>query len=44
MVYGKPDITSLATITYVRNIPELVEKTSPELLDEVMKKVRTIFK
>ncbi len=35
----QPDITSLTTITYVRVIPELVEKSSRELLDEVLKEV-----
>ena len=44
LVDGQPDITSLATITYVRVIPELVEKSSRELLDEVMKAVKTLFR
>ena len=41
---GQPDITSLATITYVRVIPELVEKSSRELLDEVLKEVKGLFR
>ena len=44
LVDGQPDITSLATITYVRVIPELVEKSSRELLDEVLKEVKGLFR
>ena len=44
LVAGQPDITSLATITYVRVIPEPVEKSSRELLDEVLKKVKGLFR
>ena len=44
LVDGKADITSLATITYVRTIPELVEKGSRELVDDVIKEVRTLFR
>ena len=44
LVDGQPDITSLATITYVRVIPELVEKGSRELVDDVIKEVRTLFR
>ena len=43
LVDGQPDITSLATISYVRVIPELVEKSSRELLDEVLKEVKGLF-
>lgn len=31
---GKADITSLATITYMKAVPELVEKGSRELVDK----------
>ena len=44
LVDGKADITSLATITYVRTIPELVEKADKELTDNVIKDVRALFK
>ena len=44
LVDGQPDITSLATITYVRVIPELVEKSSRELVDNVIKEVRGLFR
>lgn len=44
LVDGQPDITSLSTITYVRVIPELVEKGSRELVDEVLKKVKGLFR
>ena len=44
LVDGKPDITTLSTITYVRVIPELVEKSSRELLDEVLKEVKGLFR
>ena len=44
LVDGKADITSLATITYVRTIPELVEKGSRELVDEVLKEVKGLFR
>ena len=44
LVDGQPDITSLATITYVRVIPELVEKSSRELVDNVLKEVKGLFR
>ena len=44
LVDGKADITSLATITYVRTIPELVEKGSRELVDDVLKEVKALFR
>lgn len=44
LVDGQPDITSLSTITYVRVIPELVEKGSRELVDEVLKEVKGLFR
>lgn len=44
LVDGQPDITSLSTITYVRVIPELVEKGSRALVDEVLKEVKGLFR
>lgn len=44
LVDGQPDITSPATITYVRVIPEVVEKSSQELVDNVIKEVRGLFR
>lgn len=44
LVDGQPDITSPATITYVRVIPEVVEKSSRELVDNVIKEVRGLFR
>lgn len=44
LVDVQPDITSLSTITYVRNIPELVEKGSRELVDAVLKEVKGLFR
>lgn len=41
---GKADITSLATITYMKAVPELVEKGSRELVGSVMKKVKALFR
>ena len=41
---GLPDITSLSTIIYVRNIPELVEKGNPELVDATLKEVKGLFR
>ena len=38
---SQPDIS---TINYVRNIPELVEKGSCELVDEVFKEVKGLFR
>ena len=44
LVDGKPDITTLETITYVRIIPELVEKGNPEMVESVLKEVKALFK
>lgn len=41
---GQPDINTLSTIVYVRNIPELVEKGSREFVDEVLKEVKALFR
>ena len=41
---GLPDITSLSSIKYVRIMPELVKKADSELLDNVLKQVRTLFR
>lgn len=41
---GKADITSLATIAYMKTVPELVEKGSRELVGSVMKKVKALFR
>ena len=44
LVNGEPDLLSLATVTYVRNIPELLEKASDDLLDSVLKEVKALFR
>lgn len=44
LVEGKPDLLSLATVTYVRNIPELLEKASDELLEGVLKEIKALFR
>ena len=44
LVDGKPDITTLETITYVRIIPELVEKASANVVDGVLNEVKALFK
>ncbi len=44
LVDGQPDFASLSTITYVRNIPELIEKASVELVDNSIKEIRTLFR
>ena len=41
---GLPDITSLSSIKYVRIMPELVKKADSELLENVLKQVRTLFR
>lgn len=41
---GKADITSLATITYMIAVPDLVEKGSRELVGSMMKKVKALFR
>ena len=41
---GLPDITSLSSIKYVRIMPELVKKADSELLDNILKQVRTLFR
>lgn len=41
---GQPDITSLSSIKYVRIMPELVKKADSELLDNILKQVKTLFR
>ena len=44
LVDGQPDITSLSTIKYMIIMPELVKKADSELLDIILKQVRTLFR
>ena len=41
---GQPNITSLSSIKYVRIMPELVKKADSELLDNILKQVKTLFR
>jgi len=44
LVDGKPDLLTLATITYTRIIPELLEKADSDLLENVLKDVKVLFR
>lgn len=41
---GQPNITSFSSIKYVRIMPELVKKADSELLDNILKQVKTLFR
>ena len=44
LIDGKPDLSTLATMTYIRIMPELLKKADNEMLDSVMKEVKALFK
>lgn len=44
LVDGKADLSTLATVTYVRSVPELIEKVDEEYLNDILKQVRTLFR